>query len=91
MCADFKLLLLAFVLLILAIRLFMWYNNGEDAALGALSKKVKLVLSLVFFVAFAIVFNWSFGNHDVLLTLFNNCISAFIGFMIAFMFKNRLI
>lgn len=88
---DYGLVFISFVLLILSIGLFMWYNNGKDAPLRSLSKKIKFVTALLLFILFVLFFNWSFGNTDVLLPLFNDCVSAFIGFSVAIAFKNRLL
>lgn len=36
------------------------------------------------------MFNFAFGNYNVLLPLFNGCITTFIGFVIAFSFIGRM-
>lgn len=88
---NFWLLLPSFVILALSIMTFRWYNNGKGAPLGSLSKKTKFILALLLFIVFVSMFNFAFGNYNVLLPLFNNCISTFIGFVIAFSFKNRIL
>ena len=87
---DLGLLLLSFVILALSIITFRWYNNGKGAPLSSLNKKIKFILALLLFIVFVFIFNLAFGNY-VFLPLFNNCISTFIGFVIAFAFKNRIL
>lgn len=88
---DYKLLVVSFITLYLSIKTFCWYNNGKGAPLKASSKKIKLILASFLFLSFVFLFNLSFGNTDVFIPLFNNCISAFIGFSVATIFKNRML
>lgn len=83
---------IAVTLLLLALSIFLalYYNNGKGGAMSSWRKVTALVASLLSFACFILSLDVCFGNdiaealHDGL----NSLLWAFLGALVAFLFKN---
>ena len=90
--------IISIVCLLVAISLFLKYNNGKGNALFSIKKRVLYALSIVFFMAFITCFNKAYycsniqtREFDAYISILDNILSTFMVFVIAFTFKKRIL
>lgn len=82
----------AVVCFLLSIRIVKYYNNGKGC-MHSIPKIIALIFTVLFFIGGMFLVNLS-AKHcwtECLLDIFNNITCAFLGALIAFIYKNDLL